>query len=289
MVVEGSDRNTKPPEHGVTYASGATFPLVKTTMFSNLTTRRIVVILSLITAGIVAVHVTTLVFMWGFGHDNLYGLTWLFDVDGEDNVPAFFSFAIMMYAVALLGYIAMHHRSGEKPRTAYWTALAIVFSYLAIDEGFEVHEHIAKFAAGWIGAHELRVYAWLVPYAVGGIVFLLVYARFLRQLRRIDAMRILRSGIVYVAGAGVAEFFGALYVHIYHTEHALGYDIETAIEESLEMAGVIMFIYALLKYIEVHVTAANAPAVNAKKKRPGTEVPGRDDSAWSPGQNSTSA
>jgi hypothetical protein len=259
-------------------------------MFANLTTRRIVAILSVLTAGIVVIHITTLVFMWGFGHDNLYGLTALFDVDGEDNIPAFFSFSIMMYAVALIGFIAMHHRSAERPRTAYWTGLAVVFTYLAIDEGFEVHEHIAKTAAGWVGAHELSVYAWLVPYAIGGLAFLAVYARFLRQLPRIDALRILRAGMVYVAGAGVAETVGALYVHIYHTEHALGYDIETAVEESLEMVGVILFIYALLKYIEVHVTASNAViAEGAKKKRPGTEVPGRDDSTWSPEHKSTSA
>jgi hypothetical protein len=181
-------------------------------------------------------------------------------------------------------YIALHPRSLERPRAPYWAGLAFVFAFLAVDEGFEVHEHIAKFAATWLGMHELRVYAWLIPYALGGIAFLIVYARFLLQLPRIDALRILRAGIVYVAGAGVAETIGALYVHMYHTEHALGYDIETAIEESLEMVGVIMFIYALLKYIDAYV----APAV-VKKKRPGTEVPGRDDSAWSPGQKSTSA
>ncbi|HKW15146.1 MAG TPA: hypothetical protein VJS69_11725 [Candidatus Krumholzibacteria bacterium] len=259
-------------------------------MFSNLTTRRIVAILSLLTAGIVVVHVTTLVFMWGFGHDNLYGLTALFDVDGEDNIPAFFSFSIMMYAVALIGFIALHHRSSERPRTAYWVGLATVFTFLAIDEGFEVHERIAITAAGWIGAHELSVYAWLVPYGIGGIAFLLIYTRFLRQLPRPDALRILRAGMVYVAGAGVAECIGALLVHIYHTEHVLGYDIETACEESLEMVGVILFIYALLKYIDVHVTASNAVSDEAaKKKRPGTEVPGRDDSAWSRGHKSTSA
>lgn len=258
-------------------------------MFANFTTRRIVAFLALVTAGIVAVHITTLVCMYGFHHDNVYGLTKLFDVDGEDNIPAFFSFAIMMYAVALLGYIAMHRRSVDRPRTAYWAGLAAVFTYLAIDEGFEIHERISKMSASWIGAHELTLYAWLVPYALMGIAFLAVYARFLLQLPRLDALRILRAGIVYVAGAGVAEAIGAVYVHIYHTEHALGYDVETAIEESLEMAGVILFIYALLKYIEVYVTANGSVATApAKKKRPGAEAPGRDDSTWSPEQKPTS-
>jgi hypothetical protein len=236
-------------------------------MFSNLTTRRIVAILSLITAVIVAVHITTLVFMWGFGHDNVYGLTSLFDLDGEDNIPSFFSFAIMMYAVALIAFIALHRRDADKPGTGYWAGLGVVFTYLAIDEGFEVHERIGLIASHWIGAHELKTYAWLVPYACGGIVFLIVYARFLLQLPRPDALRILRAGIVYVTGAGVAEAIGAWYVHVYHTEHAVGYDIETCIEETLEMVGVIMFIYALLKFIELHVQSANAPAVASSKKK----------------------
>src|SRR5262249_9820331 len=173
--------------------------------------------------------------------------------------------------------------SGEKPRTAYWAGLAVVFTYLAIDEGFEVHERIGNSFARFVGAHELSHYAWLIPYAGFGIAFLVVYARLLRQLHSVDARRILRSGIVYVAGAVVAESIGAWYVHVYHTEHAIGYDVETCIEESLEMFGVIMFIYALRKYIDVYVNTTDGYVVDtAKKKRPGTEVPGRDGSVWNP-------
>ena len=109
----------------------------------------------------------------------------------------------------------------------------------------------------------------------------------MNQLEREDRLNILLAGMVYVAGAVGAEMIGALYVHAFHTEHALGYDIETAIEESLEMAGVILFIHALFTYIQTHCVSAAATA-DAKKKRPGTVVPGRDDSAWSP-ENTTSA
>ena len=82
----------------------------------KLTPRRVVALLWLAAAGIVAVHVTTLVFLWGYHHDNLFGLTQLFDVDGERNVPSFFSFSILMLAAALPVYIALHHRPGTRPR-----------------------------------------------------------------------------------------------------------------------------------------------------------------------------
>jgi hypothetical protein len=215
-----------------------------------ISSRRIVATLALIAAGIVGVHVFTLVLGYGFDRDNVFGLTRLFDVDGEDNVPAFFSFGLLLFAGVLLSIITLRQPRGARPRRALWAGLALVFFYLAADEGFELHERVSKIAARVLGTHELSYYAWVAPYALGALIFGVVYARFLGQLPRPIRIRFLASGTVYVAGALGAEVAGAIYVHYRHTEHALGYDIETAIEESLEMAGVIVFIYALAKYLE---------------------------------------
>ena len=206
----------------------------------KLTPRRVAALLAFFAVGIVAVHVTTLVFMYGYHRDNVLGLTALFDVDGERNVPSFFSFTIIMFAVGLLAFIAAHQPRGAKPHRAYWAGLALVFTYLALDEGFELHERVARYAGTWVHARDLSVYLWLVPYAIGCLAFLIIYARFLKQLPREDKLNILLAGIVYVAGAAGAEMIGALYVHAFHTEHAIGYDIESAIEESLEMTGMIL-------------------------------------------------
>jgi len=73
----------------------ATSPEVKKDALVKLTPRRVTALLTFFAAGIVAVHVTTLVFKYGFGRDNVYGLTTLFDLDGERNVPSFFSFTII--------------------------------------------------------------------------------------------------------------------------------------------------------------------------------------------------
>ena len=266
----------------------ATSPEVKKDALVKLTPRRVTALLAFFAAGIVAVHVTTLVCMYGFGHDNVLGLTTLFDVDGERNVPSFFSFTIIMFDVALLAFIAVHQPRGTRPHRAYWAGLAAVFTYLAFDEGFELHERVARFAGTRVHASDLSVYLWLAPYAVGCLAFLIIYARFLKQLPREDRLNILLAGIVYVAGAAGAEVIAALYMHVYHTQQAIGYDIESAIEESLEMTGIILFVYALLRYIETHTATESALALSGKKKRPGTEVPGRDDSAWS-SEKTTSA
>ena len=213
-----------------------------------LPSRRIVATLALIAAGIMGVHLATLVLSYGFDRDNVLGLARLFDVDGEDNVPAIFSFGLLLFAAVLLSLITLQQPRGARPRRALWGGLAAVFFYLATDEGFELHERVSRSAARVLGAHELSYYAWIAPYALGALVFGVAYARFLGQLPRPIRIRFLAAGTVYVSGALGAELVGAAYVHHFHTEHALGYDIETAIEESLEMAGVILFIYALAKY-----------------------------------------
>ena len=266
----------------------ATSPELKEDAVVNFTPRRVAALLASFAAGIVAVHVVTLVLMYGFGRDNVYGLTALFDVDGENNVPSFFSFTIMMFAVGLIAFIATHQPRSIKPNRAYWAGLSLVFAFLAFDEGFELHERVGNLAASWMHASELTLYAWLIPYAIGCLAFVIIYGRFIVQLQRQDRINILLAGFVYVAGAAGMEAIGGLYVHYYHTEQALGYDIESAIEESLEMAGIILFVHALLVYIQTHTATESALALSGKKKRPGTVAPGRDDSTWSP-EKSTSA
>lgn len=56
------------------------------------------------------------------------------------------------------------------------------------------------------------------------------------------------SGAVYVGGAIGFELIGGYYAKANGVEN-LTYSMISTVEESLEMSGVIVFIYALLKYI----------------------------------------
>jgi len=229
--------------------------------------RRLVALLAFIAAVIVAIHVGTLVLMYGFHHDNVMGLTKLFDIDGERNIPAYFSFSLLLFAAVLLASIAARQKNGSQPRGVYWAVLAVVFAYLAFDEGFELHERLGDYIAYWGRVHELQSYVWLIPYALFGVTMLLAFTRFLKQLPPEHRKRVIISGAVYVTGAMGFEALGALYVHHYHTELGLGYDIETAIEETLEMTGSILFIYALLQYAMAQSTALAPSAVRVRAKK----------------------
>ena len=68
--------------------------------------RRLVLALAAVAAVIIAVHVGTLIANYGFGRDNLFGITRMFDVDREANVPAVFSVGLLVIACVLLATIA---------------------------------------------------------------------------------------------------------------------------------------------------------------------------------------
>jgi hypothetical protein len=56
------------------------------------------------------------------------------------------------------------------------------------------------------------------------------------------------AATLLIGGAIGIELVGGRYAELHGSEH-LTYSMIVTLEESLEMAGVIVFIYALLKYI----------------------------------------
>jgi hypothetical protein len=220
--------------------------------------RRMVTILALLAGSIMAVHVLTIILAYGFERDHVFGLRELFDVDRERNVPAIFSICILLIASAILAVIASRQKPGARPSALKWAGLSVVFLYLAADEGIEIHEKVGHFTSNLIGAGDLAYYAWLIPYAIFGLIFFLMYRRFLWELPRDTRKGFLIAAALFVGGAFGTEFLAGIYVYFFRTEETLGYDLLSALEEALEMAGVIYLIYTLTRYMS-RQRAGNEP------------------------------
>ena len=67
------------------------------------------------------------------------------------------------------------------------------------------------------------------------------------------------AGALFVGGAFGTEFLAGIYVYFFRTEETLGYDLLSALEEALEMAGVIYLIYTLTRYLNTQPQAGNEP------------------------------
>ena len=171
-----------------------------------------------------------------------------FNFDKEQNIPTFYSAMALVFCFVLLFLISLEHRkSGNK--YVLWMFLSFIFLFLGIDEISSLHEIMGKKVRAFLNTSGVFFFAWIIPYGIGIIVLLLGYIRFLKRLPRNIRNLFLLSGVIFVGGALGMEMVGGWHSERYGEEN-LPYSLIYTLEESLEMIGVIIFIYALISYIE---------------------------------------
>jgi hypothetical protein len=152
----------------------------------------------------------------------------LFDLDGEGKPPAIFSALVDIGAGVLA--LVVYEGLGE----LRWLLFGVLLAFIGIDDLLTVHEHLQT----WTGVDWVFLYLPLV--AGGGVVCLLVMARLVRAAPR--AAGLLVAGAAAWLAAYVAE----------QLEYTRGgapverYATLATIEETLEMAGSCLFVFALL-------------------------------------------
>ncbi len=179
-----------------------------------------------------------------------FGLTNKFDLDAEATVPAFFSALLLLGAAVLLRSITADQ---ERRRDRWaWGGLAVLFLLLSVDEAVDFHNAVSAPLKGRIGDTDgWARSAWVIP-AVGFVlVFAASYFRFFLRLPRRFQVLFALSGILYVGGALGGEMVGGWHIAANGSRNFAYVLISTA-EEALEMAGIVLFTYALLLYKELH-------------------------------------
>lgn len=213
----------------------------------NLEAGRLACALAWAAAALSAAFVATRVMVFGFGFPRERRLAALFDLGREGNLPALFGGGLLLTAAALLAVAAQGERGRGRPARA-WQGLSFLFVFLAFDKWLSFHEALIKPVSAALKTDGLLRFAWVVPY---GILTAVVGVACLSLLRRLPARTrnlFVVAGAVYVAGALGCELIGGLIAQ------RLGRDgpafaLEVLVEESLEMGGAILFIYAIAAYI----------------------------------------
>ena len=177
-------------------------------------------------------------------------LTKLFDVGRDYNVPTLFSSFLLLMASILLFYIYRQKKAGSGKKADYrWLVLSIIFFYLAIDEYARIHEELMETVHSRLHI-KLTGYLfvpWVIPYALFTLVVFIYFFRFVLNLPKKTSNLIFIAGFIYVAGALGFEMLEAHELEI-NGRNVLVHLQET-IEETMEMCGVIIFIYSLLDYV----------------------------------------
>jgi hypothetical protein len=177
----------------------------------------------------------------------------LFDLSTDVSVPTWFSSVILLACSALLAFV--WKLSGDKrTETRYrhnWLVLSVTFLLLSIDEVADIHGTVGRRLAELMVGKTSGIfyYAWVIPGMLFVLAFFFINLRFLLSLPVRTRNWYLISGAVFLAGAIGVEMYNGWYSET-HGSWNIPYALSTAIEESLEMTGVAMFLVATLNYVQ---------------------------------------
>ena len=171
-----------------------------------------------------------------------------FDFDSEGNFPTMYSSILLILSSILLILIALEKKRNNL-KYWYWSGLALIFSFLAVDEFVEIHEHVNAFINTHTNISGLLFYPWVIPYTIFLLIFIIIYWNFLVKLPKSIRKLFTLSGLVYVVRSIGVEILGGLQ-HELHGNYNITYYFLYSLEESLEMVGINLFIYTLLQYLK---------------------------------------
>lgn len=172
-----------------------------------------------------------------------------FDMNQEVSVPTWYNQILLFIAAGIATVTGLVKREAKDSYTKHWLGLGAIFTYMSIDEGASLHEIAAAPLGNYFGTGgTLLHYAWVIAGMAFLGVFGLIYFRFWLKLPKTTRFLFALAAIIYVGGAVGTEMIAGYYASNYG--QGFQYSLLTLAEEGMEKTGVIVFIYALLKYLE---------------------------------------
>ena len=210
--------------------------------------RTIVVLLSTITILLLLAHLITIAMPYileGFEHVIVRMLFSLFFLDGEGNFPAIFSTCMFLLNAAVFLIIWKAARLADDS-SKIWLFISIVFIFLALDESISIHERMITFLRQALDATGIFYYTWIIPYGIGVVLLsIFMIPVFWRMQKRIRFWFILSAATYLFAAIGL-EMISGKYLVMMNEQKDIVWIFIVTLEESLEMVGLIVLVYAQL-------------------------------------------
>lgn len=187
------------------------------------------------------------------GSKFISGFSAQFNVDGEFNIPTFFSVMLLLSAALLLAIIASLNGNRSLAHAREWAILSLGFICMACDEMMGFHERLMPLISELLGQGRLGVFyfAWVIPGIFIVMAIGIYYRKFILHLPRNTRLEFIIAAALYLGGVIGLEMVAGQHVEI-HGMANYPYIILSTAEEGLEMAGAIIFIRALMRYIAVN-------------------------------------
>ena len=171
-----------------------------------------------------------------------------FDLDEEEGFGTWFSSLNLLWASLLTLLLA--RSAAARGHGRWWLLLGWGFLLLSLDEVVGFHEMVNTV---------VTFTHWTTFGAILVAVVGMAYLPFLWSLPPRTRWLLVLAGALFVAGS-----VGVERATVYHEHNdlldTLGYHLTTAVEEFLEMAGVILYLYAVLDHIRI--TTGEVPVLS---------------------------
>ena len=211
-------------------------------------------------AGIIfllAVHLVLQTLKFAFGHDHVMGLTDMFDLNDENNIPTLFSFFLYVTAAKLLGWIAYESWASHRQLANRWAALSIVFAWLSLDELLALHEGWIAPLRGYFQTSGPMYFIWQLPYVILLAVLCVFCIPLWKSLPKEIRRWIIAAAGIFLSGVIVFESLEGWYWSTLGERQDAAFMLLATAEEVFEMSGLVVLIYALLEYCRLEIRQVN--------------------------------
>jgi hypothetical protein len=176
-----------------------------------------------------------------------------FNLDYEASFPSFFS-AILLFLSAILLFLISTQKKIVRYHT-HWRILGFVLLFLCLDEATSIHEELIGEIQvrlfeqrGFSDLNGFLYFGWVIPYALLITAVGLFFLKFVLSLPSKIRNLFILAGCVYISGALGCELMEGYYKKN-NPSDTIMMGLYISIEETLEMCGLTIFVYALLHYI----------------------------------------
>lgn len=182
-----------------------------------------------------------------------------FDLNGESNIPTWFS-STQLFSLSVLSIIYSKQIENKHLRRFYFL-MGLVFLFFSADETSMIHEGITRIfnklsiQSFFPGAHGMWILVYPLILIILGLIFWKGVLAFLNEQNGRSIF--ILGAVVFVAGGVGFEVLG-YYLPSSQGEESILHIIEIMAEESFELLGQSLMIYALLSKLY--------PSIDLKEK-----------------------
>ncbi|MBN8488725.1 MAG: hypothetical protein J0M20_13510 [Burkholderiales bacterium] len=206
---------------------------------------RVALWLSLMATALSGAHLVMVYLRRAHDMDVVMGLAQLFDFFHEGNFPSYFSALLLLGAAGLLALLGCSTAEEFRRHRFHWLLLALVFTFLSCDELLALHERLMLPTRQSLNTTGLLYAAWIIPYGAALLALAVFFWRWFVALPVATRWRFLTAAGLFLMGAIVLEALSGAEWEAHKTRTLL-LDACIFFEDVFEMAGAIVFIWALL-------------------------------------------